>query len=179
MSPGFIAATAASAFSPMQSSANETGRLTACCHRRGDGLERILRVRSLRPAEVREQDHLAALVRDLGDGRRDALDAGRVGDLAVLGRHVEIDAEQNALSVHVGLIEGFEISHAPGTRKKDQISLPIATAVSAMRLEKPHSLSYQDITRTKVPSMTLVWSMWNTEECGSWLKSPDTFGSLV
>jgi len=35
-------------------------------------------------------------------------------------------------------------------------SLPIATAVSAMRLEKPHSLSYHDITRTSVPSITLV-----------------------
>jgi hypothetical protein len=45
-----------------------------------------------------------------------------------------------------------------------QISLPKATAVSAMRLEKPHSLSYQDITRQKVPSITLVWSMWKIEE---------------
>src|SRR5262245_37571368 len=45
-------------------------------------------------------------------------------------------------------------------------SLPMATAVSAMRLEKPHSLSYQDITRTKVPSMTLVWSIWNVDEAG-------------
>ena len=35
----------------------------------------------------------------------------------------------------------------------------IETAVSAMRFEKPHSLSYQDITRTSVPLMTLVWSM--------------------
>ncbi len=40
-----------------------------------------------------------------------------------------------------------------------QISLPIATAVSAMRFEKPHSLSYHDRMRTIVPSMTLVWSM--------------------
>ena len=37
--------------------------------------------RALRPAEMREQDHLAALVGDLGDGRRDALDARGVGDL--------------------------------------------------------------------------------------------------
>src|SRR3954462_156344 len=72
-----------------------------------------------------------------------------------------------------------EVPRCARDKKENQISLPIATAVSAMRLEKPHSLSYQDITRTKVPSMTLVWSMWNTEECGSWLKSPDTFGSLV
>ncbi len=37
-----------------------------------------------------------------------------------------------------------------------QISFPIATAVSAMRHENPHSLSYHDITRTSVPSMTFV-----------------------
>ena len=58
-------------------------------------------------------------------------------------------------------------------------ALPIATAVSAMRFEKPHSLSYQDSTRTKVPSITLVWSMWNVAECGSWLKSIETLGAVV
>src|ERR1022692_2129152 len=58
-------------------------------------------------------------------------------------------------------------------------SFPIATAVSAMRLEKPHSLSYHDITRTSVPFSTLVWSMWNVEECGSWLKSIETLGAVV
>ncbi|NKK43851.1 hypothetical protein GFL28_17730 [Rhizobium leguminosarum bv. viciae] len=40
--------------------------------------------------------------------------------------------------------------------KSAQMSLAKATAVSDMRLEKPHSLSYQDRTRTKLPSMTLV-----------------------
>lgn len=60
-----------------------------------------------------------------------------------------------------------------------QISLPMATAVSAMRFEKPHSLSYQDRTRQKVPSITLVWSMWNTEEWLSWLKSEETSFSSV
>ena len=48
-----------------------------------------------------------------------------------------------------------------------------------MRLEKPHSLSYQLMTRTSVPSMTLVWSMWKVDECGSWLKSIETFGWSV
>lgn len=32
-----------------------------------------------------------------------------------------------------------------------------ATAMSSMRLEKPHSLSYQDSTLTIVPCMTRVW----------------------
>ena len=62
---------------------------------------------------------------------------------------------------------------------RGQISLPIATAVSDMRFEKPHSLSYHVRIRTSRPSITLVWSMWNTEECGSWLKSDDTSGSSV
>ncbi len=48
-----------------------------------DRLERLLRVASLRPAEMREQDDLAALVRDFGDGRRDALEPRCVGDAAV------------------------------------------------------------------------------------------------
>ena len=47
-----------------------------------------------------------------------------------------------------------------------QTSLPIATAVSTMRFEKPHSLSYHDITRTNVPSITLVWSMWKSTSAG-------------
>jgi hypothetical protein len=48
-----------------------------------------------------------------------------------------------------------------------------------MRLEKPHSLSYHAITRTSVPSITLVWSIWNVAECGSWLKSMETLGLSV
>ena len=36
-----------------------------------NGFQRILRVQPLRPAEMRQQDHLAALVGELGDGRGD------------------------------------------------------------------------------------------------------------
>ena len=71
----------------------------------------------------------------------------------------------------------------PGTRPGMTVyrlqQLAIATAVSPIRLEKPHSLSYQDITRTSVPFMTLVWSMWKVAECGSWLKSIETLGASV
>ena len=48
-----------------------------------------------------------------------------------------------------------------------------------MRFEKPHSLSYQDSTRTKFPSITLVWSSAKVDDAGSWLKSIETFGSSV
>jgi len=37
-----------------------------------------------------------------------------------------------------------------------QISFAQATAVSLMRVEKPHSLSYQLMMETKVPSITFV-----------------------
>ncbi len=55
-----------------------------------------------------EQDHLAALVGNLGDGGRNAFDAGRIGDLAVLHRNIEVDAQQHAFAAHVGLIKGAE-----------------------------------------------------------------------
>ena len=53
---------------------------------------------------------LPPLSDDLADGRRDALDARRVGDLAVLHRHVEIDAHQHALALDVDVIEGAEVA---------------------------------------------------------------------
>ena len=82
-------------------------------------------------------------------------------DPAVLHRDVEIDAEQHAFAFNVGVVEtakgGLHQYADTGThRAHGHPSLPIATAVSIMRLEKPHSLSYQDITRHNVPSMTLV-----------------------
>ena len=97
----------------MQSSANATGLPSTRATASAIGFSEFFRVAALRPAEMREQDDLAALVGDLGDGRRDALDAGRVGDLAVLDRHVEVDAQQDALALHVGLIERAERRHAP------------------------------------------------------------------
>ena len=110
-----------------------------------------------------------------------ALDARGVGDLAVLHRHVEVDAHEHAFAFHVGVVEGAEGAHGrvESAIALVQASLPIATAVSTMRLEKPHSLSYHDITRTSVPSITLVWSMWKIDECGSWLKSLETLGASV
>ena len=58
-------------------------------------------------------------------------------------------------------------------------NFPMATAVSPMRHEKPHSLSYQLRMRHMLPSMTLVWSVAKIDECGSWLKSIETSFSSV
>ena len=113
MSPGFIAATALSAGPPMQSSTNLTGRLMMRATSAATGFSDFFRVAALRPAEMREQDDLAALVGDLGDRRRRALDAGRVGDDAVLDRHVEIDAHQDAFALDVDVIEGAKVVHRP------------------------------------------------------------------
>ncbi len=77
--------------------------------RRGDGPERILGVRpALRPAEMGEQNDLAALLRDFRDGRRHALDAGRVADLPVFHRNVEVDAQQHAFAGERGVVESSE-----------------------------------------------------------------------
>ena len=73
----------------------------------------------------------------------------------------------------VGLDRGV-----PSIRRDYQISLPMATAVSAMRFEKPHSLSYQDSTRTRLPSSTLVCVAAKIDERGSWLKSIETSCSV-
>ncbi len=58
-----------------------------------------------------------------------------------------------------------------------QTSRPMAAATSAIRAEKPHSLSYHDSTRTMRRPTTRVWSGAKIEDCVVWLKSIDTFGS--
>ena len=77
--------------------------------RGGDRLERSFGSRPFGRPKCDEQDDLAALVGDFRDGRRDALDARGVGDLAVLHRHVEIDAHEHALAGQVGRVEGAEL----------------------------------------------------------------------
>src|ERR1700733_10558740 len=57
---------------------------------------------------MREQNNLAALVRDFLNRRRDAFDARRIGHTAVLHRNVEIDAQKHALAGDVGVIERAE-----------------------------------------------------------------------
>src|SRR5579871_1257568 len=48
-----------------------------------------------------------------------------------------------------------------------------------MRLEKPHSLSYQEHTFTRVPSATRVRVSSKIELAGLWLKSDETRGSVL
>ena len=53
-----------------------------------------------------------------------------------------------------------------------------ATVVSSIRLLKPHSLSYQEETLTKVPE-TFVSVESKLLEAGLWLKSIETRGSVL
>ena len=53
---------------------------------------------------------------------------------------------------------------------------PIAMAVSHMRFENPHSLSYHAVTCIKWSSITRVWVASKIELCLSFVKSMDTKG---
>ena len=66
---------------------------------------------AFRAAEMSENHHLAALAGELADGWQDAFDAGCVGDLSVFHRHVEVEPQQNALSLRVKLVERAERGH--------------------------------------------------------------------
>src|SRR5258705_13833960 len=55
----------------------------------------------------------------------------------------------------------------------------MATAVALIRVEKPHSLSYQESTRPSPPSTSWVCGRATVEDAATWLKSIETSGSLV
>ena len=85
----------------------------------GDGIgDRRQREFGLRPtfgpAEMRKQDDFRFLAGKLQHGRRDALDTGRVGHLAVGDRHVEVDTDQHPFALDVAdPIERLESGHRP------------------------------------------------------------------
>ncbi len=72
-------------------------------------------------------------------------------------RHVEVGAHQHALAGNVAdVVE----------RAEHQPSRAISAAVSTIRFEKPHSLSYQLTTRTSLPSSTAVSRLSTVDEAG-------------
>src|SRR5881275_1191474 len=71
------------------------------------------------------------------------------------------------------------LRHLLGVSPQSYAIAPKWAATSTMRFEKPHSLSYQDSTRTKVLSSTWVWVTSKVELCESWLKSTDTVAALL
>ena len=125
---------------------------------------------ALRTVEMAEHDHPRPLVRQLADGGRQAFDPGEISDPPVPDGHIEVGAHENAFAGNVEPVEG--------TDGHDQ-RLPSSAAVSDIRLEKPHSLSYQLITRTRPPSTTAVWVASKVDEKATWLKSELTRGAVL
>src|SRR3546814_10491700 len=113
-------------------------------------LERHLGHRfAVRAAEMRQHHHPGPLARQLVQGGQDAADAQVVGDPAVLHRDVEVDANQDRLAGHGDVIEGAEPGHS-GVSCASAQSFAIATAVSAIRLEKrseEHTSEIQSLMR--------------------------------
>src|SRR5690606_2945015 len=134
------------------------------------------------------------------NGRHRRTHAGVFGDDTVAEGNVEVGADEDALAGEgTGAGESGECIdgwHGAGRKKSvnrkgrrgkgretpplltppDYLAFMRATVVSSMRLEKPHSLSYQDDTLTRRPD-TLVRPASTVLEAGSWLKSTDTRGS--
>ena len=77
------------------------------------------------------------------------------------------------------MVRNAPLARVSNHELSNQSNFPIATAVSAMRLEKPHSLSYQPITRTISPSTTAVCVASKVQDAGAWLKSALTRGSVL
>ena len=110
-----------------------------------------------RPSEVREDEYLGALIDRVADRGQCSANARIARHLARLHRHIQILADQYAFATQVG------IRHAQNVHA----ALDQASVVSSMRLEKPHSLSYQAHTLTSTPSMHLVSVASKMDECGS------------
>src|SRR5690606_23502288 len=124
----------------------------------------------LGPAEVAGQDQAGPPLAQPLDGRQRGADAGVVGHAPVAQRDVEVHAQPDDAAVDVELVERADAlggAHQP----------PTTRARSSMRLLKPHSLSYQDRTFTRRPSMTSVRARSTDELCGLPIMSLETTGS--
>ncbi len=78
-----------------------------------------------------------------------------------------------ALAKGVGAAGQRPAVHGTGYKR------PNSAAVSDIRLENPHSLSYHPITRASAPSTTAVCVESNVQDAGLWLKSMLTSGALL
>ena len=131
-----------------------------------------------------------------------ALEMNSRGFISPFGRE-EKEALSHRIAEHLWLTVGGEDKILPGAVVNDLAAgslseLPVdmketrgavglttqataeqSAAVSLMRFEKPHSLSYQDSTRTSPPSTTCVCVASKVEEAGLWLKSMLTSGSVL
>ena len=74
--------------------------------------QRVLLIRTaLGTAEMRQNDDLGAGLRKLGQGRSQPVDAGGIRNDPVLGRDVQVGADQDRLAVELKIVKGFEVAH--------------------------------------------------------------------
>src|SRR5207247_1459023 len=92
-----------------------------------------------------------------------------VGHAPVLQRNVEIHPDENPLAPDVA-----EVLERP----QGQREAPMRPTRSTIRLENPHSLSYQPITLTSVP-LAMVDNESKMHECAFPTMSLETIGSSV
>src|SRR5690606_26113506 len=119
--------------------------------------------------EVGGEQYARARIDGVFERRDLGADARVTGDDPILNGDVQIRPDQKALVLQI------QIGHPQNAH----LTLDHARATSSIRLENPHSLSYQAQTLTSVPPMTLVSVASKLAEWGSWLKSTDTSGSVL
>ena len=112
--------------------------------------EFIIILSFFRTSQVRDQDNGGRRGKQTLQGGQTGTDARVVLNDAAAYGHIEIGAYQDSLVCRIKVIQGNE----PNAHCYPAFIR--AMVVSSMRLENPHSLSYQATTFTVVPSMTLV-----------------------
>jgi len=149
-------------------------RVASLCLR-DDGTEGLGPQCTCQPGSAAKPDIFARIGRDPGHRKCMAQvvhDEGRYRHCFSLAAGDVTDQRGKRSDVAVPIVH-------PQVGKPDQAAVIMAIAVSGIRFEKPHSLSYQDNTRTKLPPMTWVWVESNVELAGLWLKSMETSGSVL
>src|SRR5260370_41537592 len=105
---------------------------------------------------MRHDEHMVLRRQGRLDGGKRRSYASIAGHDAILHRNVQILANQHPFSGEIQAGHFFNF-HFRGPRPfRRRYALDHASVVSSIRLEKPHSLSYQAQTLTSVPWMTLV-----------------------
>ena len=133
----------------------------------GDGCQGIVAVRLplRRAAEVgHDHDPGAGLERVL-EGRDRGPQPRVRADPSAVERHVQVLADQQALAGERQRLHQ-QHGHGPGP---PYFAFTIASIVSSIRLEKPHSLSYHEQTLTRRPPIARVSSASTVDEALVWL----------
>ena len=126
---------------------------------------------ALRPVEMAAHDDARALVGQFADGGQDSARCGC--------RSVMTPSRTGTLRSTRSRTRWLATASPSSVRTGTAYSRPNRAAVSDMRLEKPHSLSYQPITRASAPSTTAVCVASKLQEAGEWLKSMLTSFSVL